>query len=334
MPGTAASELRQNKATREWVIYAPARRKRKRDFAEGGERGEAPEHDADCPFCPGNEEMLPSIIEASGGDGQGWQIRVVPNKYPALTPTGALERSRSGIYLTMQGHGSHEVVIESPHHNRQPAMMSLPELERIIESYHRRYSALMKDEKHMLVTIFRNHGARAGTSLKHPHSQIIAIGVVPHYVRWREEEAQHYYDEWGRCVHCDILAQEQRDGRRIVYGNETYTAFVPFAAGVPYETWIMPNAHQADFGELTDRGKGDLAAALKHILGRLREKLNDPDYNYIFNTSVRYRTGEPHAHWYLQIRPRLMTRAGFEIGSGISINPSLPEEDAAFLKAG
>jgi UDPglucose--hexose-1-phosphate uridylyltransferase len=157
--------------------------------------------------------------------------------------------------------------------------------------------------------------------------------MVPHHVRWREEEAQHYYDEWGRCVYCDILEQEQRDRVRIIYENRSFAAFVPFAAEVPFEVWIMPSVHRADFGAVTDAEKADLSAALSHVLGRLHRKLDDPDYNYIVNTPVRYRAGEPQLHWYLQIRPRLMTAAGFEIGSGISINPSIPEEDAEYLRS-
>jgi len=326
------SELRQNKVTKQWVIYSPARRKRPHDFGGAGKWHSLPERDDSCPFCPGNDAALPSVIwELADGEGQ-WQVRVVPNKFPALTPGGELSRSQEGLYLTMQGHGRHEVVIESPLHNRQTGMMPLKEIERVVETYHKRYIDLMAEEENMMITIFRNHGARAGTSLMHPHSQIIATGMVPHHVRWREEEAQHYFDEWGRCVYCDILAQEQKEGARIVYENKSFTAFVPFAAEVPFEVWIMPASHAADFGSISDIEKEDFSAALQQILRRLHLKLDDPDYNYIINTSVRYRSGEPQIHWYLQIRPRLMTAAGFEIGSGISINPSIPEEDAEFLR--
>ncbi len=183
-----------------------------------------------------------------------------------------------------------------------------------------------------MIIIFRNHGARAGASLIHPHSQLIVTSFVPHHIRWREEEAQRYFDEWGRCVFCDTLDFERREQRRVVLDNKTFLAFVPFAAEVPFEICIMPKKHQADFGDITDEEKADLAYVLREVLGKLHQKLNDPDYNYIINTSARYRAGEPQLHWYLQIRPRLTTRAGFEIGSGISINPSIPEDDAEFLR--
>ncbi len=328
------NEIRQNKATKEWVIYAPGRGKRPRDFRQQkSERALLPALDKGCPFCPGNENMLPAIIMQAPEDNEKqWQTRVVPNKFPALAPNGDTDRRQEGIYVTMAGYGRHEVIIESPQHNQQMAQMEIAEVGTIIETYHQRYVDLMQAHENMMIIIFRNHGARAGTSLIHPHSQLIVTSFVPHHIRWREEEAQRYFDEWGRCVFCDTLDFERRDQRRVVLDNKTFLAFVPFAAEVPFEICIMPKKHQADFGDITDEEKADLAYVLREVLGKLHKKLNDPDYNYVINTSARYRADEPQLHWYLQIRPRLTTRAGFEIGSGISINPSLPEDDAEFLR--
>ncbi len=327
------SEVRQNKATKEWVIYAPARRKRPRDFREhDAERKSLPPHDKECPFCPGNESMLPRIImEFPAPERNTWGTRVVPNKYPALTPGEDIRRYNQGIYLTMPGYGRHEVIIESPRHDQDIAQMSPEEVGVIIETYHKRYVDLMHEHGNMMAIIFRNHGSRAGTSLIHPHSQLVVTSMVPRYIRWREEEAQRYFDEWGRCVFCDILTFEIEDRRRVILENDSFVAFIPFAAEVPFEIWIMPKEHRADFGNISDAEKTDLAPALRFCLARLRGKLADPDYNYVINTSARYRADEPQLHWYLQILPRLTTRAGFEIGSGININPSLPERDADFL---
>jgi UDPglucose--hexose-1-phosphate uridylyltransferase len=328
-----SSEMRQNKVTRQWVIYAPARQKRPVDFRRlASEKIDLPQQDKECPFCPSNEHQLPPVVMEMAGPG-GWRTRVVPNKFPALTPEGGLQRYGRGIYITMGGFGSHEVVIETPLHNRDIGMMSIEEAAFVVETYHSRYRDLMARHENAMAILFRNHGKRAGTSLVHPHSQIIALGVVPHYVRWREEQAQHYFDEWGRCVFCDILAEELRTGKRMITENDSCVAFVPFAAEVPFEIWIMPREHKADFGDVSDKEKEDLTSMLLNVLSRLHNKLADPDYNYIVNTSARYRAGEPQLHWYVQIRPRLTEQAGFEIGSGISINPSFPEEDASFLRA-
>ncbi|WKZ18422.1 MAG: galactose-1-phosphate uridylyltransferase [Candidatus Jettenia sp. CY-1] len=327
------SEIRQNKITKQWVIYAPARRKRPKDFEKPEhEKVHVPLYDKECPFCPGNDHMITSIITEIKEGEDSWKIRVIPNKFPAVIPKNNIRRYNKGIYLAMKGYGHHEVVIETPYHNQEIAQMSLKEVELIIEVYHKRYRELIKKDENMMVIIFRNHGLRAGTSLIHPHSQIISTGMVPGYIRWREEMALHYFDEWGNCVYCDVLAYEMKDKRRVVYENDLFVAFVPFAAEVPFEILIMPKMHKANFGDISDNEKSSFALALKNILERLRRKLNDPDYNYTINTSVRYRAEEPQLHWHLLIRPRLTTRAGFEIGSGININPSIPEEDAKFLK--
>jgi UDPglucose--hexose-1-phosphate uridylyltransferase len=327
------NEIRQNKATKQWVLYAPSRSKRPTDFREEKNgRKKLPEHDDNCPFCRGNENMLPGIITEVPENNQGeWKVRVVPNKFAALTPKGDSIRRNDGIYVTMNGYGRHEVIIEHPKHNQDIATMAQQETNAVIEMYHKRYLDLIREHENMLTLIFRNHGKRAGTSLAHPHSQVIVTSFVPHYIRWREEEAQHYFDEWGRCVFCDILEFEEKSKRRIVNQKNNLVAFIPFHAEVPFEIWIMPKKHQADFGNISDKEKIDLAEMLHELLFKLYDKLNDPDYNYIINTSTRYKAGEPQLHWYLQIRPRLTTQAGFEIGSGICINPSIPEDDADFL---
>lgn len=327
-------EIRRNLATNYWVIFAPARGKRPHDFIRTApERELLPEYAADCPFCPGNEELLTSIIDEVPCVGDGnWCTRVVPNKFPALAPDGEADRSVQGIYLSMKGVGRHEVIIESPKHNRQIASMDKTSVIPIVETYHRRYTDILQDKHSMMVVIFRNHGPKAGTSLIHPHSQLIALGWVPSNIRWREDVAERYYDRWGRCVYCDMLRFEMSEGRRSILENPSFFAFIPFAADVPFEVWVIPKTHNANFGDISDSEKEDLADALHRVLKRVHGKLNDPDYNYTINTAARHKSGEPHLHWYVQIRPRLTTKAGFEIGSGISINPSMPESDAEFLK--
>jgi UDPglucose--hexose-1-phosphate uridylyltransferase len=226
------------------------------------------------------------------------------------------------------------VIIETPWHNRPLALMRHDELELVVETYHRRYSDLIADSRVMMATLFMNHGERAGTSLIHPHAQIIATSIVPRHIRHMEREALQYFDEWGRCVHCDILEHEIKCGERIVAENAHFVSFVPYAAEVPFELWIYPRRHTPDFGLLRDEEKGGLADILRDGLARLYHRLGDPDFNFVVNTSVPPKTGTKRYHWHLQIRPRLTTVAGFEIGSGIHVNPSVPESDAAFLRDG
>lgn len=188
------SEIRQNKITKQWVIYAPARRKRPKDFSRMQRRPPQPAYDPSCPFCPGREDALPSVIWSLKDGEEGWHTRVVPNKFPAVVPEDGPRRHRKEIFLTMPAYGHHEVIIETPLHNRQPGIMDKQELDHIVETYHRRYLDLMKEEENMMVLIFRNHGEKAGTSLMHPHSQLIATGMVPHYLRWQDIEAQRYFE--------------------------------------------------------------------------------------------------------------------------------------------
>lgn len=327
------SEVRQNKTTGEWVIYAPSRRQRPEDFLEEeATQMSVPEYGEECPFCAGNEEMLPRItLEMPGPEREQWQARVVPNKFPALTPDGQHERERRGIYVSMPGYGHHEVIIESPRHNRTIMDATVSDMEVIVETYHRRYVTLMAEHENMMAILFRNHGSRSGASLIHPHSQLVVTGVVPRHVRWREDVAERYFDRWGCCVFCDILGFEEEEGRRVIAGNDSFLAIVPFAAEVPFEIWIVPRRHRADFSSINDVEKADFAAALHEVLTRLYTRLDDPDYNYVINGAAQYRADEPHLHWFLRVRTRLVTRAGFEIGSGMTINPSLPEADADFL---
>lgn len=330
-----AGEMREDLLTNRWVIYAPDREQRPNDMERRPSTvDQLPERDAKCPFCIGNEEMIPPVIlELPAGHRDGWATRVVPNKYPVLDPEVEAVEMRHGMYRATASQGHHEVLIETPFHNRDIPFMSRQEVESIIETYARRYGALYgKDETIENVLVFRNHGSQAGTSLRHPHSQIVATNLVPESVAHRQSVADEYYRRNKRCVVCDMIRQERSEGTRLVAENDAFVSFVPFAAEVPCEIWIVPKQHCADFGLITQQEREQMAMALQDGLQRLYESLRDPDYNYVIHSSSRQETLVAHLHWYLQIRPRLTTPAGFEIGSGMAINHSLPEHDAELLR--
>ncbi len=328
-----ASQMRQDPVTKHWVLYAPARSRRPHEYGNREKEGAPiPVYDATCPFCPGNEAHLAGIVMESPAGKGSWATRVVPNKYPALTPEGSGIRTSAGFYRVMEGFGCHEVIIETPCHNRQPSRMGVREVEEIVRAYDHRYRALEALPGIRAVTLFRNHGPAAGTSLQHPHSQVIATGIVPRHIRHRDDAVRSYFDDWGRCLVCDMAEQELSDGRRVVLANERFVAYVPFAAGVPFEIWIVPRRHRAGFGGLAGEERADFAAALRAVLGKLDTACGDPDYNYVIHSSAGCGADEAHLHWHLQLKPRLVTPAGFEMGSGIHINPSIPEEDAALLR--
>ncbi len=326
-----SSEIRRNKATGQWVIYAPNRGQRPDQFADDTAEKPLPEHDPECPFCSGNEGQIPEIIMSLPAQDNKWQTRVIANKFPALTLDASTKRISNNIHLKMPTYGRHEVIIEHPKHNFDIPDMNDNEIENIIETYHQRYLDLLREHHDMRVIIFRNHGERAGTSIQHPHSQVVMTPIVSREMQWCEREALRYYNEHGANVYMDMLQTELDNGNRIIKENSAFVAFIPFAAQVPYETWIVPRWQQSDFGMINDDEKAHLARILHRVLRNLNNKLENPSYNLIIQTAAHYAAQSPYQQWYVQIRPRTTTPAGFEIGSGMLINPSLPEDNAEHL---
>lgn len=326
------AELRQNVVTREWVIINPERAKRPDQFA-GKKRTEAPlpEFEPGCPFCRGNEHMTidESFRATHGGE---WRVRVVGNKFPAVENVGERVRKVAGIYRSMSAVGFHEVVVEHPLHNMTIALMTDGQVSDILTAYRERYREIRWDERVEAIIVFKNHGESAGTSLVHPHSQIVATPIVPSQIRNRMEEAIRYFDDTGECVCCSTLRDELSAGERIIYENDSFAAFIPYAALSPFHTWIFPKRHSSSFDEMTDQEIPDLAMCLRTVLAKLYHGLSDPDYNYSIRSIPTRELHVEYFHWYLTIVPRVTKTAGFEIGSGMYVNSALPEQSAEFLR--
>jgi UDPglucose--hexose-1-phosphate uridylyltransferase len=329
-------QLRQNPATKEWVIIATDRAKRPEEFSFA-EDLDPPNGHLTCPFCPGHESMTPEEIFAFRTYGtkpntQGWWIRVIPNKFAALSPLGDVKRSQSqDFFRFMDGVGSHEIIIESPDHEKSMATMEQKQVEEIFLAYRERYKELKKDERHEMILIFKNHGRDAGTSLRHPHSQIIAGPVTPNHIRHYIEEAMRYFDDHGKCVYCEILDKEMRNGRQIME-TENFGAFVPFAARSPFEINVMPKNHYSSYECLSDMETKELGYVMKQILAKLHKGLKNPAYNFMILSAPCHEEDLEYFHWHIQIIPRVASVAGFEMGSGIYINTVIPEEAAKFLR--
>jgi UDPglucose--hexose-1-phosphate uridylyltransferase len=232
------SQLRQDPTTKEWVIIAAERSKRPHDFIRTKTLIEKPSYKEDCPFCRGNEYLTPheSLAYRSGGprDSKGWWVRVIPNKFPALSPEGSLEREETGFFRMMDGVGIHEVVIETPIHNQLLPLMEDTQVGEVLLAYRERYLALREDPRIKLIIIFKNHGEAAGTSLDHTHSQLVGTSVVPSNIRKKLEEAARYYDDHGRCVYCDSIKEELKFGKRIVMDTERFVVLQSFASRSPF----------------------------------------------------------------------------------------------------
>jgi UDPglucose--hexose-1-phosphate uridylyltransferase len=326
-------ELRQNVATREWVIIATDRAKRPEEFIQTDkERVESRSaFVANCPFCPGNEELdLERLRLPAEGD---WLLRVVRNRYPALQESGERVRHLDGMNPSISGVGYHEVVVESRLHNTSPATEDLAEIERTLRAFQMRGLALRADRRIEQIIYFKNHGPTAGTSLLHPHAQLLGLPMVPYTIRARMEEARRYFAGQGQCVICRMREEEERERVRIVFENRFFSAFIPYAALSPFHLWVIPRHHRASFLDAPSEELGDLALVLRELLRKIYVGLNDPDYNYVVRSAPEREQAAEYMHWYVAIVPRVSRVAGFEMGTGMFINTALPEESARFLRS-
>lgn len=325
-------ELRYNIVTGDWLILATERAKRPKDFIKvKKDIVPLPEYKENCPFCPGNEDKTPSE-SLRLGDGKKWRVRSVPNLFGALSPQEKPLRKINGMYISMGGFGTHEVIIENPRHNTCIALMGDGEVAEIIQAYKSRYTAIQNIPGIESIVIFKNHGPAAGTSLEHPHSQLIATPVVPPQIRSRTERAAAYFDTTGRCIFCQTLEEELKAKIRVIFETTYFVSFLPYAGSSPFLTWIFPKRHMSSFSDITDEETVDLAGILKATLEKLYHGLDNPDFNYTIRSVPIKEKCTEYFHWYLSIVPRLNLPAGFELGSGMFINSSLPEESAEFLR--
>jgi UDPglucose--hexose-1-phosphate uridylyltransferase len=328
-------ELRKDPVTGRWVIISTDRQKRPNDFHFERVSTIGREH---CPFCPGHEAMTPPEIVSyrqNGGAANtpGWDVRVVPNMFPVLQVEGMLDREGDGMFDRMNGIGAHEVIIETPHHDRSLAQMSEAEIERLFWAVRERMLDLKQDHRLRYILVFKNHGAAAGATLEHPHSQLIAMPIVPDFVREEIDGARRHYQVKERCVFCDILHQDLHDDRRVVQENADIIALSPYAPRFAFETWLLPRRHGARFEEAPRHEYESLARMLKAVLQRLDRALESPPFNLILHTSPFSEHVANEYHWHIEILPKLTRVAGFEFGTGFYINPTSPEEATQVLRA-
>jgi len=334
-------ELRKDPVVGRWVIIATERAKRPSDFEVAEQKREP----GPCVFCEGHENETPPEVyalrpEGSAPDTPGWDVRVVPNKYPALTTEGELNREGVGLCDMMDGVGAHEVIVETPEHDRKMADLPEEQIAKVMTTYRQRVLDLRGDERLKYVLIFKNQGQAAGASLQHAHSQLIATPITPKRVKEKLVGAKEYYDYKHRCIFCDYIKQERElFGERLVTETEHFVALSPFAARFPFELWILPKRHALDFAHVEDHEVGDMAHILKMMLMKLRDALKDPPFNYVLHQAPFRRprggywtTIEEDYHWHLELIPRLTKIAGFEWGSGFYVNPTSPGVAAATLR--
>lgn len=324
-------ELRQNFMTKEWVVIATERAKRPDQMAVHRQAKLAVSFSEKCPFCPGHEDQTPPEILRLH-DGAGWKVRVVPNKFAALSPDLEPERSIRRTLRSMKGFGVHDVIVETTDHSLALAQMPDSHVADILRVYKTRYDQISLDPRIAQVTIFKNHGPDAGTSLEHPHSQMIATPVISYQVRQRFHEALRHFDDFGCCMFCQVIDEEMNEQKRIVLTSEHFVAMELFASAAPFSTHIYPRRHMASFGDISAAEIADLGRVLRTVLAKLYYGLDNPDFNFTIRTAPAECVGVRYFHWYMSVIPRLTRTAGFELGSGMFINTVIPEEAAEFLR--
>ena len=319
-------ELRKDPITRSWVVL--------------GHQDEPPAVGDACPLCPGHEAERPALLTLPP---QGpWQVRVVPHLDPLYRIEGDPGRQADGIYDRMRAVGAHEIIIETPEHNRQLAEMTDEQIESVLAAYALRILDLKRDSRFKYVTVFKNFGPGSGEEWSHSHSQLTATTFVPRRIGYELRAAREWFLEKERCVFCDIVRQEERQGRRIVDSQGDYVALCPYASRVPYEVWLLKRRHNYRF-ETPPAGahRRNLAALLGRVLRWLAQV--SPAYHLVVHTAPNmlqtkgefreyWRTIADDYHWHIEILPILQARSKSYSLKEVYFNALLPEEAAERLR--
>jgi UDPglucose--hexose-1-phosphate uridylyltransferase len=329
------SEIRLDPLSRRWVIIGGERAGRPNEFVEAATRP----RELPCPFCAGHETETPPPVATYAPQKSragSWLVRVVPNKYPALTSDALASSEASGANggaACMPGFGLHEVIIESPEHFASLSELSDTEVETVFTAYRDRIRALSKDRTLRYVQIFKNMGPAAGASLEHVHSQLLALADVPEVVQRELDSSSEYYREQRRPLLVDVLEKELAAEERVVAQSPHFVAFCPYASRFGYEVWVMPRRHQAQFEAVEDGELGELSRMVRDLIGRIESAIGPVAYNYFLHTRPFDMPAYDHYHWHIEIIPRLTKVAGFEWSTGCFINPYPPEAAAAHLRS-
>ena len=345
-----AVESRLDPITGNWTIFAPHRVQRPEEFVPQRDFVGKP---IECPFCPGNESTTPppvwvgkiseddsslNILDPAGVNGSedSWSVRVVPNKYPAVSaaygnPTFSREQP---LFQRRPLSGGHEVVIESRSHVESLSQLDLSEIQLVFNAFRDRIKHWRAVPGIAYVTAFKNAGARAGASLRHTHSQLIATNRIPAAVRRVVDRMIHHRAASGCCLHCDLIRGELKARERIVWRDDTLVAYCPFASYLPMLIRVTSLDHQPCFEDLDDKTVESTARLVRRVVSWLEKVRPGTAYNFCLHTRPPGANDPPDSfHWSIEIFPRMTQIAGFEWGSQCMINPMLPELAASKLRA-
>jgi len=295
------SEIRKDYFKDEYVIIAPGRAKRPLE-AKNTSTTEAGQT---CHFCPDNFHNEIITYQDNGYNGD-WEIVSVINKFSALTPNNP------------DAYGQTEVIIETRQHGLDINDFSVDHIVRVFNAYIDRFTTLRNMDGIKHVIVFKNEGGKAGASITHTHSQVIALPILPLKIENEARAYNKYRLEHTTCPYCDIILKET-DKPRVIWEDENLFALSPYASDAPYGVWLMPKRHIRLISELTRSEKESFAIAMKLVLDKL-------DYFGIaYNYFVENAVNDEDYHMHIKIAPRPNIWAGLELGTGVVINPIAPE---------
>ncbi|GMX58384.1 MAG: galactose-1-phosphate uridylyltransferase [Candidatus Microsyncoccus archaeolyticus] len=316
------TELRYNLLTHDWVIVAPKRRLKSSKTES-------------CPFCD-IKDRKPVLIYNNGKkvkDLKEWTTAVIPNKYPVFDSKEKIkEKKENEFYLKITSGGFHEIVI-TREHNKPMAKLSKERIKEVLTCYKERYLELKKYDFNKYILVFHNHGKEAGASQKHPHSQILTSPLIDKEFNILLDKSKEYFLNNKYCLQCKINEIEIKNKKRIVFENNDFIVFCPFAPKFLFQLIVSPKKHSAFFEEITDNQLKSLAEVFKEILLRYNSVLTNPPYNFYLHTSpCKDNSCNKYFHWYFNFFPRISKLAGFEMGANMEILTITPEEQASLLR--
>ena len=326
--------MRLDPLTQAWTIFSEARAIRP-DF---GSARQATTNLPPGPFAAGREQFTARALHTAPAVAEPWQVRVVPNRLPVLRVEGDATRHGDGFYDRMDGVCAHEVIIEDA---GERALEELPqvEIEKVITAWKIRMLDLMRDPRMRSFTVVKNVGIGAGGRVAHSVSQLVAMAVISPLLERKLAAARAFYELKKRSMFEDILREEVRTGTRLVYENNGFSVFCPYAARAPFEIAIYPKRQCPDFHGITDQETAQLADALRTALRKLGRALDHPAYNFMLHTAPtrtsrhdHWTTIEHDFRWHLEILPRLHHLGGFELATGCWVNSVWPETAADYLR--
>ncbi len=332
------SELRFDLASRDWVVIATGRARRPETFKE--EKGR-PEQSSkkQCPFCQIEAQEKPTLIFSHGEEvpfkgkiSQDWTTLSMPNKFPAFIPYPELNRKREGpFYERMNAAGFHEVVVTRNHY-KSLGQFKIEQVKEVFDVYQKRYLGLMDKNFVNHISIFHNHGAKAGASISHPHSQIITTPLIDIDLEKALSNSEKYHKKNKKCIYCQMNEWELKVKKRIVFENKDFMVICPFSSKLAFQVIVSPKKHLSYFERASEEEKWNLAEAFQKALSKLYKGLNNPDYNFYLHSAPCDEKEHPHYHWHWTILPKTSTWAGFEIGTRMEISTIEPEKAAEYLR--